>query len=157
GATGNTLTNAGVLAPGASGLAVTTQLSGSFRQLQSGSSNLELDFLANAVDSVNATGTVNLAGNINVNLLNTQAIRPGVHTKALYQGAGGMLANSPWLQGQRSVVIKYDLVFPDARTAALRYDVNFAAHGLQGNRLEIGDYINRVQEAGSSLALADSI
>jgi hypothetical protein len=57
----------------------------------------------------------------------------------------------------KSYVVNYALLHPDAMTAALGYDVDFAVAGLVGNRISIGNYINRVQAAGSSAALSDTI
>ncbi len=85
------------------------------------------------------------------------AITPGEHVKPLFYGAGGIHNSGLTMSAQPSVVINYLLVFPDANTAGLRYDVDFSPNGVVGNRVSIGDYINRVQAAGSSPALKDTI
>ena len=54
-----------------------------------GTSNMEIDFAPRDDDRITATGTANVAGNVNVSLLNTQNIRPGVSFQPLYTAAGG--------------------------------------------------------------------
>ena len=153
----NLLVQDGLLAPGAADLAVATQLSGSFRQSAGATSDFELDFGSGVIDSVIATGTVELDGTLDVSLMNTALVRPGTYEKVVYYGAGGLKDNGMAMFAQPSIVIAYELVFPDARTAALGYDVDFAPAGLVGNRIAIGDYVNRVQAAGSTAAIGDTI
>ncbi|MBX3695429.1 MAG: autotransporter outer membrane beta-barrel domain-containing protein [Steroidobacteraceae bacterium] len=153
---GNLFTNDGVLAPGAADLALVTQLGGSFRQGADAQSIFELDFASDTIDSLFASGTATLDGAVDVSLLNVHRIRPGSHVKTLYSGAGGLTNEGLTLTAQPSIVIDYRLL-TDATTAALGYEVDFSPDGLIGNRIAIGDYFNRVQEAGSSPALADTI
>jgi hypothetical protein len=157
GAAGNVFTNAGALVPGAVQLAEVTHLSGSFRQSAAALSDYELDFKSNVIDAVSATGNVDLDGTLKVSLLNTQAITSGHHEKPVYQAGGTLTNHGLTLNAQPSIVINYGMVYPDSKTAALSYDVDFAPEGVQGNRIAIGHYINRVQDAGSSDALADTI
>jgi hypothetical protein len=157
GAASSLLVNDGVLAPGGTGLALTTQLSGSFRQSVAGTSQFKLDLGSNTVDSLVATGTAELAGRLDLSLLNSHDVMPGNHTSALYTAAGGVTNEGLQLDAPPSAVITYQLLFPDSQTATLDYAVNFAPPALVGNRIAIGDYFNRVQLAGSSAALADTI
>ncbi len=157
GASTNVFTNEGTLIPGAGQLAQTTRLTGSFRQTAAAVSDYEIDFATRQVDAIVATGNVDLAGRLNVSLLNTQAIRSGHHELALYQAGGVLTNNGLTLAAQPSIVINYALANPDARTVALSYDVDFAPEGVVGNRIAIGHYINRLQDAGSSAMMADTI
>ncbi|HVN41319.1 MAG TPA: autotransporter domain-containing protein, partial [Steroidobacteraceae bacterium] len=157
GGPGNLLSQNGLFAPGGVQHVAHTQLDGGFRQSAGGTSAFDLDFAANAVDSLVATGTVQLSGRLEVTLMNVGAIRPGEFEKVVFYGGGGLTDQGLLLNAPPSIVIHYGLSFPDAKTAELDYDVDFAPTGLVGNRVAIGEYINRVQAAGSSPALADTI
>ncbi len=157
GAASNLFTNDGTLVPGAGQLAQTTRISGSYRQTAASVSNFELDFKTGAVDSLVATGNMDLAGSANVTLLNTQVIKSGHHELPLYSAGGTLTNNGLVLAGQPSIVIQYGLSKPDSRIVALSYDVDFSPEGAVGNRISIGDYINRMQDAGSASLMADTI
>jgi hypothetical protein len=143
--------------PGRNGLALPVQLAGSFRQTAGALSDFELDFATDKADSVIATGHVDLAGTVKVSLLDTQVIKPGYHLKTLYSGALGLTSDGLVLDAQPSVIISYRLAYADGHTADLSYTVDFDAAGLAGNRIAMGEYFNRIQAAGSSAALADTV
>jgi hypothetical protein len=54
-------------------------------------------------------------------------------------------------------VITYDLTYPDQETALVDYNVDFAPAGMSQNLYEVGEYFNRIQAAGSSPQLADTV
>jgi hypothetical protein len=157
GAAGNQLLQDGVLSPGGDELALVTQLSGSLRQSDAAVSEFQIDLQSGTVDSVLATGTLELDGLLDVSLLNIESIRAGGGTAILYQGAQGLTDRGLVFEATPSIVIDYDFSYPDRNTARLAYTVDFDVEGLTGNRNEIGEYVNRVQAAGSSDPLAGTI
>jgi hypothetical protein len=156
GAASNLFTNEGRLEPGAQQRALVTQLSGSFVQAAGGVSQFELDFLSGVVDSVAATGTAQVGGEVNVSLLNVHVIPSGTFVKPLYTAAGGITNAGLAFNPQRSAVIDYRLLW-HATSAEMEYTVDFSPPGVKGNRNAIGDWFNRVQAVGSSPELADLV
>ncbi len=150
-------TNDGLLIPGGDGVAVSTQLDGSFLASPSSRADFELDFETGVIDSIIASGAVELDGAVDISLLNVHRIPSGRHRQVLFSGADGLIDNGLALSAQPSIVIDYELLFADGKTAALIYDVDFSPQGLFSNSAAIGDYFNRVQAVGSSEALADTI
>jgi hypothetical protein len=153
----NVLRNDGLIAPGAENLAVHTRLAGSFLQSATGTSNLEIDFAIRDGDRITATGTANVSGTINLSLLNVQNILPGMTFQPLYIAAGGANASGIAFNPQESIIIDYRLANQSASVLGVLYDVNFAADGLSGNRVQIGEYLNRVQSHGGPGDLGDTI
>src|SRR5690606_2416745 len=156
GAAANLFTNEGRLEPGARQRALVTLLSGSFVQAAGGVSQFELDFLSGVVDSVAATGTAQVGGEVNVSLLNVHVIPSGTFVKPLYTAAGGITNAGLAFNPQRSAVIDYRLLW-HATSAEMEYTVDFSPPGVKGNRNAIGDWFNRVQAVGSSPELADLV
>jgi len=150
------LTNAGILAPGGRNLAQATELNGSFVQTASGVFETELDFLSDTLDTLNATGSVDTAGDVVLSLLNTQVILPGEFTRTLFGSGTGYTNSGINFVTAPSVVVNYDLL-ETANALDLAYAVDFAPTGLGDNRTSTGDYFNRVQLAGSSEELADTV
>jgi hypothetical protein len=157
GGAGNWLLQGGLFAPAGDEVAQVTQLNGSLRQFAFGRSVFEVDLSSNVVDSVIATGVVELAGELDVVLVNAAGVMPGSFERVLYSGAAGLDDAGLVVQLQPSVVVTSEVLQPDARTMSLRYAVDFAPDGLAGNRIGIGDYVNRVQLAGSAPVLGDTI
>ena len=153
----NVLLNRGVVAPGGSGLAVHTQLAGSFLQTPTGTSNLEIDLAIRDADRLTATGTAAVSGHVNLALLNTQFIRPGLTYQPLFEAAGGARNVDILFNPQDSIVIDYHLANRFSNSLGVYYDVDFAADGLAGNRVEMGEYLNRVQQNGGPGQLGDTI
>lgn len=160
----NLLRQDAVLMPGGMDNAQRTVLTGSFLQSAAGQTFSELDFgSANPnvdggnIDQIIGTGTSSLAGVVNVSLLNPQLVPFGSFQKILFSGAQGVTDNGLTLTTAPSVVITYNLVYPNATEAALDYSVDFAPAGLGPNLRAVGSYFNRVQAAGSSAALASTV
>jgi hypothetical protein len=153
----NVFTNNGVISPGANQLAVETQLFGSYVQSATGTADLEIDFLRRAADRLMATGTVEVGGAINLSLMNTYAIQSGTTWRPLFNGARGVSTAGVVLHAPQSIVVDYDLYrYPTELGVA--YDVDFAAHGrLSGNRNAVGEYLNRVTQAGGPTGVGDLI
>jgi hypothetical protein len=153
----NVLRNEGVFAPGAANFSVHTHLAGSFRQTSTGISNFEIDFGTHESDRITATGTADVAGTLNLSLLNVRYIVPGVWFQPLYTTAGGATAAGISFNPQRSIVIDYRLRNQSPTVLGVEYEVDFGAVGLAGNRAEVGEYLNRVQLNGGPADLGDTI
>jgi hypothetical protein len=160
----NLLTQDGVMMPGDMFKAQHTELTGSFMQSATGLTYAELDFGrehpnvdGGLIDSIFATGTVELAGELNVSLVNPQLVPHGRFQKTLFHGDMGLTDHDMVLKTAPSVVISYDLAYPDTDAAALDYSVDFTPEGMSQNLNEVGDYFNRIQAAGSSPELADTV
>jgi outer membrane autotransporter protein len=61
----------------------------------------------------------------------------------------GLTLNAP-----QTLVSGYSLSYPNGTALVLETDIDFAAHGLNGNQGNIGDYFNRLLLAGGSGELA---
>jgi hypothetical protein len=162
--TGGTLSNAGIIAPGGDAKLQTTMLTGSFEQAATGNYVSDLDFgrgVFNAggqfTDRVNATGTAKLAGTVTTSVQNVPQIRSGARSSVLVDAAGGV-AGVPTLAAPTSAIASFALA---TRGTQLLLDtkVDFAGvnRDLTRNQTSFGDYVNRVQDAGSSPALAPLI
>ena len=155
---GNRFSNAGLLAPGGSGVVRTTALDGEYVQGSSGLAQMDLDLATNTMDALSATGTVALDGTVNVDLLNVQNVRPGGYFGTLFAGSAGATDAGIVLETAPSVVISYALTRPNPSLVSLAYNVDFAAFGqLAPHQQAVGQYLNRVQVAGSSPALANLV
>jgi len=166
------LTNHGMMMIGGMNNVQRTNLTGSFIQSSTGQTYSELDFALDTksggrVDQFFATGTVSLDGEVIVSLLNTHLMPAGRFEKVLFHGDQGLTDNGIELVTAPSVVITYELLFPTGFDAVLSYYINFNPMIVEGmdrgpysdciNLIEVGDYLNRIQDAGSSSALADVI
>ncbi|WP_339860433.1 autotransporter outer membrane beta-barrel domain-containing protein [Paremcibacter congregatus] len=153
----NVVTNAGLMTPGDMQLAQRTDLTGSFVQSSTGVMLSELDFVSDNIDQIRASGTADLNGEVVVSLLNPQAVRAGEFSKVLYSGEEGVTDSGLFLTTTSSQVITYDLFYRGETEAMLGYEVDFAVNGTGDNLSAVGEYINRLQNAGSNLELASVI
>ena len=153
----NVLRNEGLIAPGSAGLAVQTHLNGSFVQTGLGALSMEIDFTSGIGDRLTASGAVSVAGALELSLLNVHDIRSGQHFQPLFTGGGGAVNAGIDFSPQRSVVIDYQLINQNPNALGVQYTVDFSAEGLQGNRVQMGDYLNRVQRDGGPAALDDTV
>ncbi len=158
GASTNQLINDGVMLPGNMLLAQHTDMTGSFIQSATGVTYSELDFGTDAIDQIYMTGTASLSGRDDISLLNPQLIRSGHFQKVLIHADGGVTDAGMVLSYAPSVVITYQLLYPTGFDAVLDYNVDFSPKGGLGrNLIEVGNYFNRIQNAGSSPELADTV
>ncbi|MDT8440885.1 MAG: autotransporter domain-containing protein [Desulfuromonadales bacterium] len=139
------LTNAGQLSPGDVANLVTTELAGDFVQTGSGHFTLDLDFDGTRTDRLSADGAAQVAGQIDVNLLNPERLEPGYHLVTIVSGEQGLLAENPDLAVQPSAVVSYMLVTPDPQTLALALDITYAPLELTENQRAVGQVFNDVQ------------
>jgi hypothetical protein len=151
------LLNAGVMVAGDLNYAQHTEMTGSFVQTGSGITFSELDFGTDVLDQIFMTGTADLAGEMDVSLLNPQLVGIGHFQKSLFEADLGVVDSGMTLTTAPSVVINYALQYPSGYQAVLSYDVDFSPEGMSSNLTEVGDYVNRIQMAGSSPELADTV
>ncbi len=161
GAAENVLINNGIMKPGDMKFAQRTMMEGSFIQSSKGLTYAELDFGSNRLDGISMTGSAKLDGKVNVSLLNPQLVKAGHFQKKLFSAEMGVIDDGLVLTTAPSVVVDYKLLYPTGTDAVLDYNVDFSPEGKVGrlgrNLREVGDYFNRIQNAGSSEALADTV
>jgi len=160
----NLLSQHGVMILGGPDNVERSILTGSFIQSATGETFAELDFDSpdpnrdgGLIDQLFATGTADLAGRIDVSLLNPQLVPVGSFSKTLITGAMGLTDSGLMLRTAPSVVITYDLVYPTGIDAVLDYNVDFSPDGMSDNLDAVGDYFNRIQAVGNSPAMADTV
>jgi hypothetical protein len=152
------LINHGSIRPGDTDFAQRSKMSGSFIQSSKGETHAELDFGSDVLDGISMTGTAALDGKMLVSLLNPQLVKAGDFQKSLFSADMGVTDDGMALITAPSVVINYELTYPTGFDAMLDYTVDFSPPGGLGRNLrEVGNYFNRIQNAGSSPALADTV
>ncbi len=157
GSPANVFINDGLIAPGAQNLSVQTQLNGSFVQSATGVSDIELNLALRNNDRVTATGTAEVGGALNVTLLNIPRILPGVTFHPVYVAAGGATNTGIQLNTVPSIVVNYRVAQAGSSMLGVETDVDFSADGLIGNRAQVGEYLNRVQQTFVPNALGDTV
>jgi len=157
GSPGGLLINSGVLIPGGTNVAARTDITGSFVQTAGGLTKAEFDFGSNTLDQFFLTGSAKVGGTVQISLLNPQLIPGGHFQRPLFTAEGGVTNDGLAISSVPSLVVTYELKYPGT-TATLDYDVDFGLHEtLSPNLRRLGQYINRVQAAGSAPALADLV
>jgi hypothetical protein len=152
--TGNILNNAGIFSPGGAGAVLTTTLSSSYLQTSEGAFAADIDFMNNVSDRLNLGGLADLAGEVRVGLFNAEWAQPGPHQATILSAGAGVTDSGLTLSAPQSIVMKYELLFPNATDVVIGYDVDFSPEGLNGNQVTIGDYVNAIQTAGGSEGFA---
>jgi hypothetical protein len=154
----NQLLNNGIMMPGDMHNAQHTEMAGSFVQSTTGLTFAELDFRSDMLDQIYMNGTSKLAGQVDVSLLNPQLVPYGHFQKVLFSADGGVTDDGMSLTTAPSVVINYQLLYTTGYDAVLDYNIDFSPEGALGvNLREVGDYFNRIQSAGSSPAMGDTV
>jgi uncharacterized protein with beta-barrel porin domain len=135
---GNVLTNAGTLSPGGAGVIQTTALTGNLAQTGTGRLFTDINIAGATSDRVNVSGTANLAGAVQVQVVNPAfgAFQQTILSAALGTTTNGLsLLASPALQAQ--------LVFPNASDVAVKSTgINFVTPGLNNNQTSVGNALN---------------
>lgn len=136
---GNTVNNAGTISPGGTGTVTTTTLTGSLAQSSTGTLAIDLDAAANTADRIDVTETATLDGNIKLSVAGL-AISTGTVTVL----TGGNSVDHTGLGLIASPALQAFLVYPDANTIQVSYDLSFAPTniGLNGNQSSIGNHLN---------------
>ena len=135
---GNALTNAGTLSPGGAGVIQTTALSGNLVQTATGIFLTDINIAGASSDRINVSGTANLAGAVQVQVLNPNL---GSWQQTVLSAAGGTTTNglallaSPALQAQ--------LVYPNATDVVVKSTgINFVIPNLNGNQTSLANALN---------------
>ena len=176
GALSGVLNNAGALAPGDIGVSQTTAINGSFVQSASGKlfTDISLDSASSLstaspmrapsgaqhatgvvpgqADRLNVTGSAAIGGQVVVTMADITLVRPGTHSVTLVQADDGVSLDDVQLVIPPSGVARFQLEKIGSNRLDFVYSVDFADLGSDDtpNRVSFGDYINRVQLAGSS-------
>lgn len=157
GGLGTLSNNGGIMSPGAGLFIGTTTLSGSLYQSAGSDYLVDLDLQNNRVDRFVVSGTASLAGTVDLQLYNMGAAAPGTYAKTIVTAGGGITDHSGLtLALPKSAVASFSLAYPDANDLQLGYTIDFAprAKGALGaNDVAFGEYVNRIQNAGSTTTL----
>ena len=145
---GNLLTNSGKLAPAGIGTIGTTALTGDLRQTGSGGFDVDVDMTTNSADLLTASGTADLSGKVEPNILKLQLQSDPV---TILSAAGGIVKNG--ISVQDTAVVDYTLLFPNSTDMQLAISVDFAPEGLNRNETAIAEHLNSAVSAGGSTSL----
>jgi uncharacterized protein with beta-barrel porin domain len=142
---GNTLSNAGTLSPGGAGVIQTTALSGNLVQTATGRLLTDINIAGATSDRVNISGTANLAGAVQVQVVNPAL---GAFQQTILSAAGGTATNG--LSLLASPALQAQVVFPNATDVVVRSaGVNFVVAGLGTSQTALGNALNgAAQTAG---------
>ncbi len=153
---GNTLTNEGLLSPGAFQRVLRTRLNGNLVQTANAVYGVDLDLKNRITDRINATGTADVSGSVVINLIDPTTAPgyalPGTHNYILVSAAGGETHDGLTLQAQNTAVATYSLVYPGERDIDLNTVIDYSPAGLTENERSVGSAINRIQRAQTSPA-----
>jgi len=142
---GNVLTNAGTLSPGGAGAIQTTALSGNLVQSATGRLLTDINIAGATSDRINVSGTANLAGAVQVQVLNPTL---GAFQQTILSAVGGTTTNG--LSLLASPALQAQLVFPNATDVVVKSaGINFLTPGLNVNQAALGNALNgAAQTAG---------
>jgi outer membrane autotransporter protein len=106
-------------------------------------------------DRFDASGTVDLAGVADLNILNPGWAVPGTYQTTIVTGVGGATDSGLSLGYQASAVMNYSLLYPNSTDVVLSTNIDFNSHpGLNHNQRAIGEAVNTIQRAGGSSSFA---
>lgn len=151
---GGTLKNDGQVSPGGLGVVMTTQVTGAYVQAAGAAliADLDLASAAGAGDRLTVSGSVDLQGQVKLNLTDVSLVRSGKHAAVLVEGAA-LTRASVTLSAPDSAVAKFEL-YSDSRSLGVSYGIDFAPPGeLSPNGKAVGDYFNRLTTASAPSAL----
>ncbi|MDA7949781.1 MAG: autotransporter domain-containing protein, partial [Hyphomicrobiaceae bacterium] len=146
---GNRLRNAGTLAPGGEGAIQTTELDGNITQTGTGTFQVDVDQTAGTADRVNASGSAELDGNVQVRLQNAA---PGEQSVTILSAAGGTTDNG--LDVLSSPILQASLSFPNATDVVLTTEIDFTPDSvdlgvdLNVNQTNIAEHLDESFNAG---------
>ena len=151
---GNVLDNNGTLSPGGAGSAFAMSLEGNFVQFTSGSYATDLDLLQETTDHVNVTGTADLAGAVDIKIVNGGWSRPGTQQHIILVGEEGVTNSGLELAFAPSAVADHSLLFSSPTEVAVSTSIDFSPAGLNKNQTAIANHVNAIQLAGGSESFA---
>ncbi|OKH17140.1 hypothetical protein NIES208_10680 [[Limnothrix rosea] IAM M-220] len=148
--------NAGTISPGNQSVYV-TEISGNYIQTKTADFDLTLDFTDDSLDRLNITEDASLEGDLNVLNTGIGRIKPGQRTLIFAATEGSITKETLNLVVPDSAIATFAIDSTD-KIAFLDIDVDFQGFGaLNRNQTAFGDYLNRVQLAGSDPSLAPLI
>ncbi|TPM31479.1 hypothetical protein FJ967_24885 [Mesorhizobium sp. B2-3-4] len=136
--------NDGYVAPGDLDRVMTTYVTGNWTQSALGTYLLDLDLDPEA-DQINITGTANLDGKVNLNIMEPGAAKPGTEEYLILHADHGVTDNGLVLDSIPSAVAQYKLLYPNPEDVVLNVDINFARTGLTENQTSVGQAVNAIQ------------
>jgi outer membrane autotransporter protein len=147
---GSTLTNSGIISPGAAANVFASAVTGNVVQTPTGNYVLDVDLLPQTADSISATGTGSFAGALSPNFLNKSYAKPGTQQFVVFSAAGGSTDAGLTINAQPRAVVTYQLLYPNPNDIVFSYTINFNVPGLPSQYRSIGNAINNIQAAGST-------
>ena len=150
---GNAFTNSGLLSPGGDDVSSTTALTGNLVQATGGNYLVTLDGAqVNVNDRVDVSGTADLAGTVQVQVIDAGTGTAQNQTTIIQSTGGVSAATAQNLTVQPSAVGNFGLVFSNPQTVDLTYAIDFStpalAAGLNANQEAVADYLEALQGAG---------
>ncbi len=148
---GATLLNEGTFAPGGNGLICITDLAGNFQQDALAKMIMEWDMKTGQSDFLQASGIADLAGKLQVGLLNPGFAADGTYQTALITGVAGVVDSGLSLLATRTAVMDYNLIFaPNGTDILLEAVVDTSPEGLTSAQQNMARHINRIQSSGNA-------
>ena len=144
------LTNEELISPGNYGRVLTTDVTGNFIQTPTGIYGLDLN-LDPTADRINVTGTAQVSGTVNINIMNPGLATPGSNVITILSAAGGETHPGLTLTYIPSAVTNFSLSYTPT-DINLNYSINFAPGGLTINQTAVGQAVNIIQFARISPA-----
>ncbi|MBN2231362.1 MAG: hypothetical protein JW781_00890, partial [Deltaproteobacteria bacterium] len=154
---GNTasMVNEGIFSPGGSGIICETTLTGFLEQVDASRMIMELDMQSGVSDVVDVSGIADLAGKIQIGLLNPGFAANGTYRSTLITAAGGIIDSGLSLLATRTAVMDYDLLFDENGTdVVLEAVIDTTPNGLTPSQKKLGDFVNRLQASGMAADFA---
>jgi hypothetical protein len=135
-----------------------TSVGGMLEQTGTGQLLMDYDHAALSADRLDISESARLSGEIVLNQMHLASMQPGFTQVVLASAAGGMDTSDLTLQMPASVIMQSALSV-SGHDLVLSLAKDFAPLGLNDLRfapstLAVGQYMNRVQTAGSSVAMA---
>jgi uncharacterized protein with beta-barrel porin domain len=141
---GNVLSNAGTLSPGGAGVIQATALTGNLVQTATGRLFTDINIAGATSDRIKVSGIANLAGAVQVQVLNPIL---GPWQQTVLSAAGGATTNG--LSLLASPALQAQLVFPNATDVAVKSTgINFLTPGLNNNQTALGNALNGAAQSG---------
>ncbi|TPN86481.1 hypothetical protein FJ987_06310 [Mesorhizobium sp. CU2] len=144
---GNLFADSGYFSPGGDNNVMTTNLVGNWNQAATGAYKLDVDLDPQA-DLINVTGTANLTGAVDLNIMDAAAAKPGSQTFHILHADGGVSHTGLELSSVQSAVAQYELQYQGSNDVYLGVDITFAPIGLTGNEIPVANAINAIQSGG---------
>ncbi|KAB2923235.1 MAG: autotransporter domain-containing protein [Dechloromonas sp.] len=154
---GRSFINAGVLSPGGAQAAQSTLLTGNLQQQAGGAYHVDFSLAGGDSDHLSVSGSALLAGSIRVMPIDTGTVRIGNGQSTVLTAADGTTIDQLTLIAPASPLVSYRLVYPNSNEVAIASQTDFAPATLGNNAGRMGAYLNAIQKAGGSSALAPII